>query len=255
MPRGSVEATLARPPQPKATMQETLAALRGLQDIDRHIYRVESELTRLPKELAERTLVMQRLKEAIEERQGSLTVLRASIKEIEDTTTGLRQRLRKLEHESNSQKVDAAMLASFQHEMRQVKRTISQAEDDGLRLVGEADQVTANVNELTERQTQENVVFEEFKTNVAKEVAEAEAELAKLQTKRSSEAAAKVEPQVLDLYTKLLSTRKGEALAELADRICHGCFVEIPRNLAIRLARQTEIVQCPNCQRILFNWN
>ncbi len=233
-------------------MQETLNALRGLQEIDRHIYRVQTQLTRLPKELEDRTQALARLREAISEREFSLRELRARIKEIEDTTTGLRQRLRKLEHESNSQKVDAAMLASYQHEMRQVKRTVSQAEDDGLRLVGEADAVGDGVVELEEREQEELKVFEEFKANVDKETAEAQAELAGLQTKREKEAAAHVEPPVLDLYTKLLETRRGEAMAELSDRICQGCFVEIPRNLAVRLARSTELVQCPNCQRILF---
>ncbi len=235
-------------------MQDTLAALRGLQEIDRHIYRVQAQLERLPQELEDRTQAMARLKEALEERQYSLRELRARIKEIEDTTTGLRQRLRKLEHESNSQKVDAAMLASYQHEIRQVKRTISQAEDDGLRLVGEAEQVSANIAELEARQTEEQTVFEEFQNNVATETAEAEKELAGLQEQRQKEAAASIPSDVLDLYTKLLDTRQGEAMAELADRICQGCFVEIPRNLAIRLARNTELVQCPNCQRILYTW-
>ena len=235
-------------------MQATLNALRGLQEIDRHIYRVQTELKRLPKELEDRSAALTRLREAIEEREYALKEFRAQIKEIEDTTTGLRQRLRKLEHESNSQKVDAAMLASYQHEMRQVKRTVSQAEDDGLRLVSEADEAGAGVSELEVREKEELAVFEEFQANVAKETAAAEKELAELEAKREKEASTNVEAPVLDLYTKLLVTRHGEAMAELTDRICQGCFVEIPRNLAIRLARSTELVQCPNCQRILFSY-
>ena len=232
-------------------MQETLNALRGLQEIDRHIYRVQAELVRLPKELEDRTAALERLKEAIGERKFALREFRTRIKEIEDTTTGLRQRLRKLEHESNSQKVDAAMLASYQHEIRQVKRTISQAEDDGLRLVGEADQAEASIAELVARESEEAQVFAEFKNNVATETAAAEAKLNELMEKRTHEAVAQLEPSVLELYSKLLGMRHGEALAQLSDRICQGCYVEIPRNLAIRLARSIELVQCPNCQRIL----
>ncbi|MEZ6005735.1 MAG: C4-type zinc ribbon domain-containing protein [Planctomycetota bacterium] len=235
-------------------MQETLSALRGLQEIDRHIYRVQAALERLPKELADRTAAMKRMEEGIAEREKDLREHRTRVKEIEDATTGLRQRLRKLEHESNSQKVDAAMLASYQHEIRQVKRTISQAEDDGLRLVSEAETLEAAVNELRQRLTEEREVFAEFQGNVEKESAEARAELEGLQGKRSQQASGGIEPAVLDLYSKLLDTRQGEAMAELADRICQGCFVEIPRNLAIRLARSTELVQCPNCQRILFSY-
>lgn len=235
-------------------MQDTLIALRGLQEIDRHIYRVQAELERLPKELEQRKEVLVRLQEAITEREFSAKELRARIKEIEDATSGLRQRQRKLEHESNTQKVDAALLASFQHEIRQVKRTVSQAEDDGLSLVSEADEVETGLKELQERLAEESAVFEEFQNNVAKETTEAEGKLTELSSKREKEASGGIEPPVLDLYTKLLASRGGEALAELNDMVCQGCFVGIPRNLSVRLARQLEVVQCPNCQRILYSF-
>ena len=235
-------------------MQDTLIALRGLQEIDRHIYRVQAELERLPKELEQRKDVLVQLQEAITERDFSVKELRARIKEIEDATSGLRQRQRKLEHESNTQKVDAALLASFQHEIRQVKRTVSQAEDDGLSLVSEADEVETGLKELQDRLAEESSEFEAFQGNVAKETGEAEAKLAELVAKREKEASGGIEPPVLDLYTKLLASRGGEALAELSDLVCQGCFVGIPRNLSVRLARQLEVVQCPNCQRILYSF-
>ncbi len=235
-------------------MQDTLTALRGLQEIDRHIYRVQAELERLPKELEQRQEVLVRLKEAIVEREFSVKELRVRIKEIEDATTGLRQRQRKLENESNTAGVDAALLASFQHEIRQVKRTVSQAEDDGLRLVSEADEVEKGLTELQDRLAEESKTFEEFQGNVSKETEEAETKLAELGAKREKEASTSIEAPVLDLYTKLLASRGGEAMAELADMVCQGCFVGIPRNLSVRLARQVEIVQCPNCQRILYSF-
>ena len=235
-------------------MQDTLNALRGLQEIDRHIYRVQAELERLPKELEQRQAVLGQIQEAIKEREFSVHELRGRIKEIEDATTGLRQRQRKLEHESNTQKVDAALLASFQHEIRQVKRTISQAEDDGLSLVSEADEVDKGLKELQDRLAEETSVFEEFQGNVTKETEAAQAKLTELNTKREKETSSKIEAPVLDLYTQLLANRGGEALAELNGLVCQGCFVSIPRNLSVRLARQIEIVQCPNCQRILYSF-
>ncbi|MCA9001952.1 MAG: hypothetical protein KDB61_08520 [Planctomycetes bacterium] len=231
-----------------------MTALRGLQEIDRHIYRVQAELERLPKELEQRAAALAQIQASIAERDFRVKELRVRIKEIEDATSGLRQRQRKLEHESNAQKVDAALLASFQHEIRQVKRTISQAEDDGLSLVSEADEVANGLQELQQRLADETAVFEEFKGNVAKETAEAETKLAELMERREKEAGGTIEAPVLDLYTKLLQSRGGEALAELNDMTCQGCFVGIPRNLAVRLARQVEIVQCPNCQRILYSF-
>jgi predicted nucleic acid-binding Zn-ribbon protein len=51
-----------------------------------------------------------------------------------------------------------------------------------------------------------------------------------------------------------LKTREGEALAELSSGICQGCFVNIPRNTVVRLARGAELVTCPSCDRILFSY-
>ena len=43
------------------------------------------------------------------------------------------------------------------------------------------------------------------------------------------------------------------ALAELRDGLCEGCFVNLPKNIVVRLARGMELVQCPSCDRILYS--
>ena len=60
------------------------------------------------------------------------------------------------------------------------------------------------------------------------------------------------QPGHLELYRRLLQIREGEPLAELIDGHCQACFVQIPKNLGVRLARGNELVQCPSCDRILF---
>ena len=51
-----------------------------------------------------------------------------------------------------------------------------------------------------------------------------------------------------------LATRTAQALAELGEGLCEGCFVNLPKNIVVRLARGTELVQCPSCDRILFTY-
>jgi uncharacterized protein len=232
-------------------MHATLQALLGLQQIDRKLYKVESELRRLPEELSRREADLAKLAARRDELRARVAVLRAESKEIEDYTTGMRQRQRKLENESNKPKVDAALLASFEHEIRSLKRNISQAEDDALRKMGNADEVDTEIAELEVRMEKEQEIFTEFRANVEKELAEAETKRAELATQREAASADGVPPEALNLYKRLLETREGEALAELADGHCQTCFVQIPRNLGVRLARG-ETVQCPTCTRILY---
>lgn len=234
-------------------MQETLQALRSLQEIDRHIFKVEGELKRLPAELAARQTEMDAMNAQAERHAKAAADLRSSIKEIEHAVTGQRDRKRKLEQESASGKVDAAMLASYTHEIRSVERTVDQAESDALKMMGQVETLEKESLELAERIEAEQATFDEFSSNVEQEIKSAEERLAKLQEDRASVAsgAGPIDTPTLELYKGLLATREGEALAELSGRICQGCFVEIPRNLAVRLARGVDLVQCTQCQRIL----
>ncbi len=233
-------------------MLETLQALLNLQEVDRDIYRVESELKRLPRELAARQGKLDEKTRAVNERLEEVRKLKVQIKEIEDLTTGQRQRLRKLENEAAKNKVDAAMLASYEHEIRSVKRTVGMAEDDGLKLIERSEALQAEADELAVGNEGELAVFEKFRENVAQETAAAETRLAELRETREKIGSGSVEPEHLSLYSRILGRREGQAMAELQELVCQGCYVGIPKNLAVRLARQIELVQCPSCDRILY---
>lgn len=237
----------------QAPMQETLQALRSLQDVDRHIFKVEEELKRLPVELATRQAEVTRLKSEIDQRHKAVTDLRHNVKEIELATAGQRERKRKLEAESASGKVDAAMLASYTHEIRSVERTVDQAESDALRMVSQSDSLEKDIVEMQLRLDSEQTIFETFSANVDTETIEAQDRLTELTAKREAagSAAGPIDATTLELYRRLLTTREGEALAELSGRICQGCFVEIPRNIAVKLAQGVDLVQCTQCKRIL----
>jgi len=235
-------------------MNPVLSALLNLQEVDREIFKVEAELTRLPEELSARAEALENRKAALETKRRETEELRASIKEIEHTTVGLRQRLKKLEHESSSGAADASLIASYQHEMRNIKRNVSQAEDDGLKRLSRVEFLEAEIGEMEAQLKEETAAFSEFQSNVDTETKDAEGRLADLQEKRSKRSSDGITPSDLEIYKGLLKTRQGEALAELGDGLCEGCFVNLPKNIVVRLARGTELVQCPSCDRILFNY-
>ncbi len=235
-------------------MNPVLSALLGLQEIDREIFKVESELERLPKEEKQRSDELAKLRERLATKQHEVASLRAEIKDIEHTTVGLRQRLKKLEAESSSGTADAALIASYQHEMRNIKRNVSGAEDDGLKRLSRAEMFDEEIAAVTAKLLEDEAVFVEFKANVAAEAKVAEAKLAELQAERLTKSSDGISANELEIYRGLLKTREGEALAELGDGLCEGCFVNLPKNIVVRLARGTELVQCPSCDRILYTY-
>ena len=235
-------------------MNPVLRSLLNLQEVDRDIFKVEAELERLPKELAARVDALEARKAQLQVKRDEVHELRTSIKEIEDTTVGLRQRLKKLEHESSTGTADAALIASYQHEMRNIKRNVSQAEDDGLKRVGRGDQIDEEIAALELQLLEEEEAFAEFKANVESETVTAQQKLDELRADRKTRSSEGIEASDLEIYRGLLKTRDGEALAELGDGLCEGCFVNLPKNMVVRLARGTELVQCPSCDRILYTY-
>lgn len=234
-------------------MHEALQALLSLQEIDRDIYQVQGELRRLPAEREARRAQITKLETRLQEFNKASHDLRTRIKEIEDHTTQQRQRQRKVENEANSSRGDVALLAAFQHEIRSLKREISNAEEEGLELLEKAEEVEKSVKGL-EAELEEGLrIFEEYSSNIEREMGEAQRRLDELEGRRQSCSASEIQPKDLDLYRRLLDARSGVAMAELEGRNCQGCFMQVPQNLCVRLTRGAALVQCPSCDRILFH--
>lgn len=233
-------------------MQQTIAALLALQELDTQIYRLRDQLRRLPEERAARRAQIDAMIARRDETQRRAQESRTKIKEIEDLTTIQRQRMRKVEHESSQTRSDMALLAAYQHQIRTLKRDISQAEEEGLALVSDADAVEAEAKRMKAEIEAAEALFAEFSQNVELEVAAARKQLNQLEAKRKGRLSPDVETEAFALYERLLTSREGVALAELDSRICQQCYMEVPVNLYVRVAKGDRVVQCPSCDRIFF---
>lgn len=233
-------------------MQAVLQALLSLQEIDRDIFRAQSELKRLPAERAARKAEADKRLARLSEMRERAKGLRVRVKEIEDLTTTQRQRVRKVENEAAASRSDVALLAAFQHQIRTLKREISTGEEEGLRLVEEVEALEKEIAAQTVAIEEGQKVFAEFSANVEREIAQAQGKLDELTALRKKRMGTDIPSEALALYTRILSSREGVATAELDGRICQACFMEIPVNLVVRVQRGTELVQCPSCDRILF---
>ena len=236
--------------QPNA-MVNPVQALRSLQDIDADLFRVNEELRRLPEERERRQAALDAISQAIEDRRTGSMELQVRIKEIEDTVNIQQQRIRKLDKESQTSR-DVSVVEACRYEMRELKRQIDEAEREALGLVERSEGMKAESDELATKLEAEQVVFAEFNGNVETELAEAKAKQEDLQAKRDARMSEDLDARTLELYDRLLQARGGEALAMLDGGVCQACFMQVPPNLVVRLARGTEVIQCPSCNRILY---
>lgn len=232
-------------------MRDTLRALLTLQEVDRDLWKAKDELRRLPQERQKRRAELDQKQAQLKAFDATWALTKTRVKEIEDLTTIHRQRMRKLEHEANNSR-DAALHVAVQHEMRTLKREISEAEEEGLKLVTEIESLDKRRAELRASLETEELEFAEFEANVEKELASATARANRLAADRKSRMSTTISPELVSRYEALLASRDGQALAELDGRICQGCYINVPPNVFVRLSRGVDLVQCPSCDRILY---
>lgn len=232
-------------------MQSVLRALLDLQDVDRELFRVQQELKRLPQERTAKQAELDKQLARITDKRTEVKSLRVRIKEIEDQTTVQRQRVRKVENEAAGSRADVALLVAYQHEIRTLKREISNSEEEGLRLMELVETLEKDAAALQAKLDEDQKTFAEFSGNVDREIAAADAQRAKLSATRKQRLSKDVPAEAVSTYTRLLAAREGVALARLEGRTCQACFMEVPTNLAVRVSRGVELVQCPSCDRIL----
>jgi predicted nucleic acid-binding Zn-ribbon protein len=233
-------------------MKAVLQALLDLQTVDRELFKVQAELKRLPQERAARRADIDKHRARLAELHAQSKAARVRIKEYEDHATQQRQRARKLENDAANSRADMALLAHFQHEIKNLKREVNNAEELGLALLEQVEMIDREAAALQARVDDEEKVFAELSANVEREIAEAQTRERTLSGELKQRLGANTIPaEALSTYTRLIAARNGMPLAVLDGRTCQACYIEIPTNLVVRVSRGSELVQCPSCDRIL----
>ncbi len=232
-------------------MGNLVQALRALQEIDRDLFRVNSELQRLPEERARRQGMLDKAGGLLEEKRSAVNERRVKIKELEDTVTVQEQRIRKLDKESQGNR-DVTVIEACRYEIRGLKRQIEEAERENIEHMEAVERLELEIGEIAARIEKEQTIFEEFCRNVESEMGLAQGKKDELTAQRAGRLDKELDAGTLDLYERLLAARDGEALAILDGGVCQSCFMQVPPNLLVRLAKGDQIIQCSSCDRIMY---
>ena len=115
----------------------------------------------------------------------------------------------------------------------------------------EADGIAAELKAAERAQADETKRADAARAQLDIERQQIEADLTRLAGERAA-AAATVEPRTLALYEQLLKGRKGVAVARMTGEICEACHVRLRPHVTQQIRRNDSVVQCDNCQRILY---
>lgn len=231
-------------------MLTSLEQLIVLQERDRQLARLEEELEAIPRQRAAAQARLDAARAAVEATRQRGLQLEAERKKLE------------LEVESRQQLIQKYSLQQFQtkrneeyralsHEIETCKAEISRLEDQQLELMDQHDQVQA---ELARRRRE----FEAVQQDTHRILTDLAAREQNLQQQRAELAAGReglagsVEPGLLSRYERLRRNKGPRVVVGIEHGACGGCHVSLPAQVVIACRAQEEVVQCPNCGRILF---
>jgi predicted nucleic acid-binding Zn-ribbon protein len=92
---------------------------------------------------------------------------------------------------------------------------------------------------------------EELKRELQAEVKEAEQNLEGLRDRRATLTGG-IDSETYELYMSLLEDKDGLAVVETRAEVCQGCNMNIMPQLFVEILKGEEIIQCPQCRRILY---
>jgi predicted nucleic acid-binding Zn-ribbon protein len=144
-------------------------------------------------------------------------------------------------------------LTALQHELQSLARRQSELEDVEIEVMERAESLAAEVSDLEARRAEVGARLESLEGEWQAAVGELDAEATKVGAPRP-DIVAGVGEDLVALYEKVRASSGGVGAAELRQRRCGGCRLEL-NNVdidRIRKAAEDEVVRCEECRRIMI---
>ena len=231
-------------------MHPEVEKLLRLQKTDLQIKHYTERIELLPERLSD---LEDKLNESIrslnstKERLSKLTIEK---KKLESNIQDLEQKNSKYRGQLTEVKTNEQYRALL-HEIDFNEQQIKKIEDDILGLMEEEELLRQDSRVIDERLKREKGIIEVEKKAAEAETSQDKLALASLDEQRRS-ILQSVDKSVLETYMRIISFRKGIALARAYQESCQACHVRIRPQLLSHVMTGDSIITCDNCNRILY---
>lgn len=229
-------------------MQEELAALEQLQNLDLENLELRNELERIPHNIEEMRAEVGHVGELLERERQRLAEAeewrRDREREIEIQNELIAKSKAKLQAARNEKENKAA-----QREIDTIRRTIQEREKEALEVMEAIESYRSAIEEHTREFSELEEALRVTEEDGHRRMAEVEEALGRTDSLRK-ELSSHVPERLLRLYERI-HQRLGVALVECVAGHCTGCNMELLPQMYIELQRGEKLINCPTCNRIL----
>lgn len=230
-------------------MTEVLDKLKNLQDVLAEKYEIEAKVEELPKNLDDKTEVLDRSKKQFidknteyEEEKAKVATLKMQLEEAERS------------REAGEKSMDS-IKTHREYEVLDKQITEAQAKEDSIRKeLQKEEKKLAEIND--DLKSEEELIAdlekdaEEVKSNIERDLAKYNEDLASLneQEKKMSEG---IDSEIIFKFQRIIQ-RNRKGIVAVRGNVCDGCHMILPAQFANEIHDGKKILFCPYCSRILY---
>lgn len=231
-------------------MNPELTTILRLQDLDRQIAGLKEWIGALPIHLAEIEKQLEDIRREHHEAQERITSNQKQRKQYDIEIQTIEQKNSKYNNQLLDVKTNTEYRA-FLNEIEFGKAAIRKIEDQILQLMidveGHEKRLKETEAELKRQQQQVAAEQQEAEQSSRQKQAELEA----LMEERKS-LVGSLSGATQDMYERLAKLRNGVVMALVVNQTCTVCHVMLRPQTFNEVMRNSDIIQCSNCQRILY---
>jgi predicted nucleic acid-binding Zn-ribbon protein len=231
-------------------VNEQLRLLINLQKIDSEILSTSLKIDAIPKKISSFENPLKKLHKAYEDIIQSHSLLEKKKKDKEQEIKEIKEKKDKLLQRSSEIKSNK----EYQAHLKEIEKTdilLRSAEDELLEIMEALEKSYEKIEKEKKQISEERLKIEELKKELEKEAQSHEDEIKRLKVERKK-IVNQLESKVYEEYMNLLRVCKGLAVVEAKNEICQGCNMHIPPQLFVEIKSGKDIIECPQCKRILY---
>ena len=231
-------------------MKDLIKHLVNLQETDSHLIEKRYFIEKIPLRIHEVDQPLKQAKAELERLKQKTDLLSKKKRDKERLLEKTNEKIRKMKARVADLKTNKEYQAHLK-EVEAFEKEIAGIEDEILVIMEELDAATKQQKSKEGDVSREEQNLKVFKAELDKEVERYENELSALKEERAK-LTGSIAADIYDKYMMLLRTGNGVAVTQAKNELCTGCNMNIPPQLYVEIRKNEEIVQCPQCLRILF---
>ena len=231
-------------------MGNQIELLVNLQTIDLQLRERTDAIEVLRREMADLDSALVTQRQTLEACRAERADLESRRRDIEGALadeeakmTDRRMRLNRIRNEKEA--------SAVRREIEVAKEGTGQLEEGLMGLFEQLDAVNASEKELA-------AAFEALEARHATEKERADGEVSEISAgldesrRQRGTLAAALDADLRRQYETILLRKKGQAVVEIRGGTCEGCHMRVAPQLANEIYRNTRVIACPSCHRILY---